>query len=713
MTRIWVLFAFSLLAQVSNLRQEATRLYSERKFADAARVVEQMLVEQPGDREARLLLGLCWQQANDLDKAELVLAELATREREWAKARYALARLMYMRGRFDASITEARAAGLLGEPKARVENLIGRVNDERGRLDEALANFRVAIAADRTFAAPLAGEASVLYKLGRYAEAKSSAQAALRIDPKDEEARRVSEQIRRAPAEVARTVAPVISFTDAANNITFKLDHNPLPEKILASTMAGGLAVFDYDNDGKLDIFFTNGADVLTLVKDHPRHSNRLYKNHGEWTFEDMTKEARLEGEGFSMGAAAGDFDNDGWVDLFVAGAGRNALYRNNHGVFEKIEGAVADEKWSVAAAWIDYDKDGLLDLFVVNYLDWVPDIDQYCGDRKRDLRVYCHPREFKPVSNKLYRNLGGGKFADVSLRAGVAAHKGKGMSASVADYDGDGWPDIFVTNDTMANVLFRNQRDGTFVESALAAGAAYNDMGKPISAMGADFRDYDNDGTPDLVFTALTGETFPLLRNAGGIFQDATYPSRAGLHAARRSGWGVTFADLNNDGWKDLVTANAHVTDNIEQVTGDRYKEPNLVMTNQQGRFTRAIDLGPAAAHRGLAVADLDGDGLQDIVTTVLGARPELWRNTTEKAGNWIGVVVDRQGARVRVGTQWQETWSARGYASSVHGQAHFGVGEASTVDVEVRWPDGTVTALKDQKVNRVLRVGKPAGAR
>jgi len=304
-------------------------------------------------------------------------------------------------------------------------------------------NFRSAIAADRKFAAPLAGEASVLYKLGRYAEAKSSAEAALRIDPKDDEARRVSEQIRRAPAEVAAVDAPVISFTDAANNITFKLDHNPLPEKILASTMAGGLAVFDYDNDGKLDVYFTNGADVLTLVKDHPRHSNRLYKNHGEWTFEDMTKDARLEGDGFSMGAAAGDFDNDGWVDLFVAGAGRNTLYRNNRGVFEKIEGAVAHEKWSVAAAWIDYDKDGLLDLFVVNYLDWIPDIDQYCGDRKRDLRVYCHPREFKPVPNRLYRNLGGGKFADVSERSGIAAHKGKGMSAAIADYDGDGWPDI------------------------------------------------------------------------------------------------------------------------------------------------------------------------------------------------------------------------------------------------------------------------------
>jgi hypothetical protein len=337
---------------------------------------------------------------------------------------------------------------------------------------------------------------------------------------------------------------------------------------------------------------------------------------------------------------------------------------------------------------------------------------DLFCGDPAKNIRVYCHPREFRGTANRLYRNLGGGRFADVSEASGIAGHLGKGMSAAVADFDGDGRPDIFVTNDTQPNFLFRNRGDGRFDEMAMEAGVALNDSGKPLSAMGVDFRDYDNDGRPDLVFTALTGETFPLFRNEDGKhFRDVTYPSKVGLATARRSGWGVALADFNNDGWKDLLTANSHVTDNVERISSDRYKEPNLSLVNRGGIFHPATELGPAAAHRGLAVADLDGDGRLDAVITVLGEKPELWRNTTSGAGHWLMVRLRGRavGARVRAGGQWQEVNAGGGYASSVCVDVHFGLGVADETDVEVFWPSGARQSVGIVKAGRVVAVNEP----
>jgi enediyne biosynthesis protein E4 len=331
---------------------------------------------------------------------------------------------------------------------------------------------------------------------------------------------------------------------------------------------------------------------------------------------------------------------------------------------------------------------------------------------------VYCNPRQFKGTANRLYRNLGGDRFEDVSTVSGIARVTGKGMSVALADYDRDGWPDLYVTNDTEPNFLFHNLRNGKFEEIALDAGAALPDDGKPVSAMGVDFRDYDNDGAPDIAYTALTGETFPLFRNTGdGRFRDHTYASRLSRLSARLAGWNVALADLDNDGWKELFTANSHVSDNIELFSGDRYRLPNAVFPNRNGGFGPAIELGPPRAHRGAVVTDLDGDGRLDIVAAVLGERPEVWRNTTTGSNQWIDLRLtgsksnrDGIGAVVHIGRQWNHQTSAVGYASSVLAPVHFGLGAQTTIPlIEIEWPSGIRQQIRDVQPNRVLAVREP----
>lgn len=656
-------------------------LFQERRYAEAAALLER------GDnsRASRYLLGLCYQQMGELGKAETVLEALARREAKWAPAYYALARVLFVEGKFPDALRAAIEAERLGEPPARARRLIGSIEEERGNWAAALAAYDAALKADAKVSDSHAGRASVLFKLGRLADARAAAAEALRLAPGNVEAARILRQAESAVIP-AGTKAAGVSFTRI--ELPFVLENNAMPAKHVVSTMAGGVAIFDYDNDGRPDLFFTNGAELPSLRKTSDKYANRLYRNLGNMRFEDVTAAAGLAGEGFSIGAAAADFDNDGWVDLFVAGAGKNLLYRNDHGKFTLQDRGIKDEKFAAGGAWLDYNGDGLLDLFVVNYIDWTPAFSKYCGDPAKNLRVYCHPREFPPTANRLYRNLGNGQFADVSKETGIAAHLGKGMSAAVADADGDGRPDIFVANDSMPNFFFKNT-GGPFVESALAAGVAYNDMGQPISSMGSDFRDYDNDGRPDLVFTALVGETFPLFRNTPNGFRDVTYPSGAGALTVRRSGWGVALADLNNDGWKDLVTANSHVTDTIELTRSEKYKEPNLVLINEGGKFRLGAELGPPAAYRGLAVADLDGDGRLDVVTTALGDHAVIWRNTTPQSGHWLEVNAPA-GSRVRAGTQWQEVSAGGSYGSGSFLPAHFGLGAATEVDVEIVLPNG-----------------------
>ncbi|HET9179053.1 MAG TPA: CRTAC1 family protein [Terriglobia bacterium] len=514
----------------------------------------------------------------------------------------------------------------------------------------------------------------------------------------------------------------------AASGVQFVLENNPTPSKHLVETMAGGVAAFDYDGDGLTDIYFTNGAAWPSLEKTSPKYWNRLYRNLGGFHFQDVTEKAGVAGAGYSMGAAAADYDNDGHVDLFVTGVGRNILYHNRgDGTFEDVtaQAGIKSSPWSIGAAWFDYDNDGRLDLFVVSYLKWSPASEPFCGDASRQLRVYCHPRAFEGLSNTLYHNEGNGKFKDVSQESGIAAYIGKGMGVAIGDYDGDGLMDIFVTNDKMRNFLFHNLGHGKFEEVGMQAGVALLDTGNPVSGMGADFRDYDNDGLPDIAFSALAGETFPLYRNLGhGAFEDVTYSSSMALASRVYSGFGLGMFDFNNDGWKDLFTANAHVNDRVELYEATQYKLHNAIFLNRgDGTFqdasqTAGPDFLTPRAHRGAAFADFNNDGRIDAVVTSLGEAPELWKNVTPGENSWLilkleGVRSNRDGigAEIHVDGQFNHMTSAMSYASSSNFGVHFGTGKLKGAKkIEIRWPSGTRQVLTNVPTNQVLRVREPS---
>ena len=529
-------------------------------------------------------------------------------------------------------------------------------------------------------------------------------------------------------ADPSRESASTVRLTNVAEaaGLRFVYQHSPTPEKYFVESVPGGVAVFDYNGDGRADIFFTNGAKTPSLEKSSPIYSNRLYRNDGDMRFTDLTNAAGLSGAGYAIGAAAGDFDNDGHVDLFVAGLRSSQLYRNRgDGRLEdvtKTSGIVSGE-FAVGGGWFDYDNDGRLDLLVLNYVRWSPDSNPFCGDEARRIRIYCHPRMFQGMPNRLYRNRGDRTFEDVSARAGLQAHAGKGMSASFADFDHDGRLDIFVANDAVPNFLFRNNGDGTFTETALLAGVSVPDTGRPTSSMGVDAQDYDNDGWEDIQFTALTGETFPLFRNDSarnrGTFVEATQPSGLAALTVKSSGWCSVLADFDNDGWKDVFTANSHVNDRIGDFEALEFRQPNSLFLNDgQGKFrdvTKAAGLTTAsAAHRGCGIADFNGDGRLDVVVVSLGTTAELWRNDGSPGSRWLIVRLvgtksnrDGIGARVMVGNQVRTMTTAMGYASSSHAGLHFGLASApGPVRVEVRWPSGSRQTIENAEVNRVLEI-------
>lgn len=540
--------------------------------------------------------------------------------------------------------------------------------------------------------------------------------------------------MRSAPAARSASSAGV---RFSLQSLPFRVETDEtLPAPHAPATMAGGVAVFDYNRDGRPDIFFTNGANIATLKKDSPKYSNRLFRNDGHGVFTDVTKEAGLAGTGYDNGVAVGDYDNDGYPDLFVAGVHGNMLYHNNRdGTFTDVTAMAGLVRsvdpefgplWSISGAWVDVNNDGLLDLFVLNYVQWDYKTEPLCGFA--DTYDYCSPRFYKGQPNQLFLNRGDGTFEDVSEAWGLRASVGKGMGVGVADYDLDGRPDLFVTNDTYYNYLFHNT-GRKFEEVALQAGVALPEDGEFISGMGVDFRDFNNDGYPDIVFVALNDQTFPIFRNAGGHgFEEVTEPSGMRELSRNKGGYSPGLYDFDNDGWKDLFVTRGHVEALPKPAT--EIEQFNTVFRNlgASGRWQAlteeaGLDAAPRARHRGCAFGDFDGDGKVDVVVSALGSQAEIWMNRTEGAGHWLDVQLegtksnrDGMGAVVKVvtkaGAQYNHMTSSVGYASSSHGPVHFGLGEEAKAElVEIRWPSGIVQTLRNVTADRVLSVKETAG--
>jgi hypothetical protein len=513
--------------------------------------------------------------------------------------------------------------------------------------------------------------------------------------------------------------------------IPFQLENGEVTARHVPATMAGGVAVFDYNRDGRPDIFFTNGANLATLKKDDPKYRNRLFRNDGNGVFTDVTEAAGLAGSGFDSGVAVGDYDNDGYPDIFVAGVHRNTLYHNNgNGTFTDVtaKAGIANDPdpqfgplWAITAVWVDVNNDGLLDLFVLNYLQWDGATEPVCS--YKGVPDYCQPSAYKGSPNQLFLNKGNGTFEDVSEKWGIRAHVGKGMGVGMADYDLDGRPDLFVTNDGSYNFLFHNL-GGKFEEVAFQKGVALTEDGNFISGMGLDFRDFNNDGYPDLVTVALEKQTFPLWTNtAGRGFQEVTTPSGLRALSMRMSGFGVGLYDFDNDGWKDLFVSRGDVLS--QPMPGTTVEQHNTVFRNPgvSGRWEAltaeaGLDASPAARHRGLAFGDLDGDGRMDVVTTAIAHPAEIWMNRSAGAGHWLDIALegtksnrDGIGARIQVttksGSQFNHMTTSVGYASSSYGPVHFGLGaDATAASVVIHWPSGIVQTLKDVRGDRVLSV-------
>jgi len=519
-------------------------------------------------------------------------------------------------------------------------------------------------------------------------------------------------------------------------SVPFRLENNESNARNLPETMAGGVAVFDYNGDGRPDIFFTNGANLVTLKKDDLKYRNRLFRNDRNGHFTDVTEEAHVEGTGFDTGVAVGDYDNDGHPDLFVGGVHHSTLYRNNgDGTFADVTtGAGLDRYlnrpdpefgplWAIAAVWGDVNNDGRLDLFVVNYVQWQYSEVTVCGFEAQG--DYCPPGRYKGTPNQLFLNNGDGTFRDASQEWRVRDQVGKGMSAAMTDYDLDGHPDIYVTNDTLANFLFHNEGK-KFSEVAFDADVALPEDGEFVSGMGVDFRDYNNDGYPDIAFVAVAYQTFPIFQNRRGVdFTEVTTSSGMRQQSWNMNGFGLAMYDFDNDGWKDLFVTRGDV--DVVKTRERTVEENNTVFRNLGPRskwepLQAGLMASPAARHRGCAFGDFDGDGRIDVVATALGRTPEIWMNRSPDSGHWLefalrGIKSNRDGigARIKVvskkvGAQYNHMTSAVCYASSSHGPVHFGLGPDKRADmVEIHWPSGRVQKLIDVAADRVVQVTEP----
>ena len=523
------------------------------------------------------------------------------------------------------------------------------------------------------------------------------------------------------------------------SGVNFQYQSSHTSRKYLIETMGAGVALFDYDNDGRLDIFLVNGAPLQDPTpkgtipkKSGPAYWNRLYHQKSDGSFEDVTERAGLQGTGYGMGVAVGDYDNDGFEDLYVTAYGGNKLYHNNgNGTFSDVtdKAGVQGSGWSSSAAWVDLDNDGKLDLVVLRYLEWDFD-DIWCGEHKENARAYCHPDVFKPVSPLVYHNNGDGTFTEVAKQLGLDK-PAKGLGIAIADYDHDGYIDLFVANDSMLEFLFHNKGDGTFEEIGLAAGVAVDGDGRTFAGMGVDFSDFNNDGWPDVIVTDLANQRYALYQNNGdGSFTYASQVSGIGRITMTHSGWGNRFFDYDNDGWKDLLVAQGHDLDTIEMNYPNlHYREPMLLAHNSGKTF---VDVSRESGDvfqqfwvaRGLAIGDLDNDGRVDAVVTTNDGPAFVLHNETPSQNHWLLLnLVGHKSNRDAIGTavtlttnattQYATVSTAGSYQSSSDKRIHFGLGKETVVSrIEIRWPSGIIQVLKNVKADQLLRIDEPTAS-
>jgi enediyne biosynthesis protein E4 len=538
-------------------------------------------------------------------------------------------------------------------------------------------------------------------------------------------------------AEKQQEPAIPAHFTDIrkAAGITFQQDSTQTEEKLYLETMGTGVAWLDYDQDGLMDLFFVQSAATDAYTPAHALRS-ALYHNNGDGTFTDVTEKTGLAGVGhYGQGVAVGDFDNDGYPDLYLTGYGSAILYHNNgDGTFTDVtsKAGVGDVgQWSTSAGWFDYDKDGYLDLVVTNYIEWSSKNNIWCGDHRPGYRAYCHPGNYRGERIKLFHNNHDGTFTDVSDASGVGKPEAKGMGVVLADLNNDGWTDIAVANDTWPNFLFFNKHNGTFDDVSLISGLAASEDGRYEAGMGIDAEDVDRDGWLDVYITHLDFELNRLYHNNGnGTFTDATYSSGIGNKVMNLSGVSMKFVDYDNDGWPDILQVNGAMVDNVQLYHSEvTYKEPLLMFRNLgKGNFekvseTLGADFMRPIAGRGLATADFDNDGDMDFAVNVRGDYPEVMRNDGGNTNHWLEVLLigtksnrDGIGASLKLTAQgFVEIEQAKGgmsYMSASDPRIQFGLGKRTKIDaLEIRWPSGQVDKLTNVPIDKIIAVKEGAG--
>jgi hypothetical protein len=538
----------------------------------------------------------------------------------------------------------------------------------------------------------------------------------------------------KRPATTAPQFPSPVTFSDitVATRVEFRHWASPTAVKYLPETMGAGVALFDFNNDGMLDVFFTNGALIEEAMggsripeKTDPKFWNRLYRQSNDGTFEDVTLKSGLKGDGYAFGTAVGDVDRDGFQDLFVTRYGGATLYRNKgDGTFEDVtqRAGIVIGGWPTSAGFFDYDRDGRLDIFVARYVQWNFELGKiFCGDTRPGYRAYCHPDNFKPSANVLLRQKADGTFEDASQRSGVAGSGGKALGVAFGDFDDDGWPDVFVANDNYEQQLFRNNGNGSFENVALPAGVAYDERGRRFAGMGIDISDFDLDGRQDVIVTALSNETYPFYRNVGELaFDYVTQSSGVAQISILGAGWGIKWVDADNDGRRDLLVAQSHVLDTIEKTTTFlKYKQTPLLMRNTEKGFQNVSEAAGEVfqkdlSARGLAVGDIDNDGDIDAVIAQTDGPPVFLRNNGT-ANAWIGFDLagvrsapNGEGARIIVTDaagrrQIIDVSNSGSYLSANDRRVLVGLGQAKGVrSVEIRWPSGTVQRLDAAETGR-----------